>query len=690
MRRSGAACAAAAAWVMLAGSAPASSVPSPFLPLTTQEAGGVVDVGLWGRSYRFSAGPLPSQVRSQGMELFVGPPRFRFVGAQGAQEIEWQPPTILWAGEDMARLRSVGRLPGLRVYADTRVEYDGMIAVELTLTAERLVRVGRLEYELELARGAARYFARHLPYDYQVANVDKSRLLEAAGWLRRAGLALDFVPSLALGNRQVGIEWWSETNAHWSPLPGVRPFEVVRDADAVRLRVTPISARLALAAGSTWRDAFALFVFPARPPPERWRSVRFLPYNRAGRFDPQVGTRFVFLAMQDTFHARYDGLPASIDDAFQRERRADLRRRGVGYMPYGILTLAPILHPRTLNSFELWSADGKWWRLQEDHNNLVIQRNHPELGAGAPYGYAACAARRDYFDWILDENLGMLRAEDPDAFYFDHGAITRMCVRNPVLDGKSGRESWEYRNVRDFYKRLYESVKAEAPDALIVIHTHGAPKALGAFVDFHMIGEALNAVFGGDRPATEYFADPSLYTPDYLALPPGYLDAQLFPPVGGVATLIPQIRYAIDPEQPERVRRFQRAFQALVLSNDAYAPLWSSDPDTVDEIYQALDRFGGLGSAVIHPWWSNAGQIRRPAGLRATAWIRDGRALLVLANLGDAPLRGQVVLDLQTLSLRGARRHRDLERPELPSGALQGGGFAVDVPPRDLRIFLVE
>jgi hypothetical protein len=343
-----------------------------------------------------------------------------------------------------------------------------------------------------------------------------------------------------------------------------------------------------------------------------------------------------------------------------------------------------------MSGFPEWSASGKWWRIYAGYDNPVIRRTRPELGVGAPYTYPVCAARADYFDWMLEETLATLRSEKPQGLYFDHGGITRMCTRNPLLRGRPGAESWEYQNVRTFYKRLYERAKAIDPDVLLVTHTHGSPKAVGAFVDLHMFGEALNTAFGGGRPSSDYRARPELYTPDYLGLPPGYLDAQLFPRVGGVGSVIPQIRWAMDPARPSRVRAFQRAFLAWLLSNDAHAPLWVSDVDTADEVYRALDRFGDLGGAAVHPWWSNGARIVRPEGLRATAWVAGGRALLVLANLGGAPVRGRIQLDAAALGLPAARRYRDLEAPAAAPRPLESGGFEAAVPARDLRILLIE
>jgi hypothetical protein len=665
-------------------------VPRPFEPLRVDPAGdGALEVSLWGRRYRFDGGPLPSALHSQGTPLLHARPRYLVRGPDGEHEIRWQPPVALDAHTDVVRLRSSGAAPGLRIEAETRIEYDGMVAVALEVAAERATSLLGLRYELPLASSSVQFYSHHLPYDARADNVDKSKLLDVAGLLPER-LALDFVPTLALGDRRVGIEWWSETDAHWSYEPSARPFEVVRSGEVTRLSVTPVAAPIALAPGSPWRDAFAVFVFPARPPSERWRSVRILPYNRAAGFSSRIGTRFVFLAMHANFLAQHDGLPAAEDARRQRELREELEWKSVDYMPYGTLMLAPMLHPAVMSHFPDWSAGGKWWRIYEGYENAVIRRTHPEVRVGDPYTYPVCAARADYFDWILEENVKTLREERIDALYFDHGVITRMCVRNPALAERPGRQSWEYRNLREFYKRLYERAQAVNEDALIVIHGHGAPKALGAFVHFHLFGEALNGFFGGGRTPHEYQAKPALYTPDYLSLPDGYLDANFFPPVGGVVSLIPQIRWASEKMDPERVKKFQRTFQALVLSNDAHAPFWVSDLDTADEIYRAVDRFGDIGDALVHPWWANGATIRRPAGLRATAWVRDDRALLVLANLGQAALRSRIEVDLAALGVAGARRVRDLERPDSWRTKLDAGGFEVDVPPRDLRVLQLE
>jgi hypothetical protein len=672
-------------WAALGGGARAGTVPEPFEPLRVHRDGDAIAIDLWGRRYHFDAGPLPSQIESQGLALLAEPLTIRTAGVPYV----WGPARVVQVAPERVRISAYGRLGHVQAHAQTRIEYDGMIEVSIRLQAQQSVSLARLRYELKLVPEVSRYYSHHLPYDHQAGLVDKQQLLDSAGPLP-GQLRLPFVPTLAIGDPRVGIEWWSETNAHWNVPVDHRPYTVVSDESGTRLTVAPIEDPLRLEKRDTWRDRFSLFVFPARPPPERWRSVRVVSYNRAANFDPDVGTRFLWLAMQDTFRPLYDGLPQTADVPFQAGLRADLGRRGIGYMPYGMLTLAPFLHPTTMARLDRWSAQGKWWRIQEGQINRVIERTQPAIGVGDPYTYPVCAAHRDYFHWILSENLATVRAEAPGALYFDHGGISRMCERSPLLKETEGREVWNYGELRRFYKQLYERLQDEAPGTMVLAHTHGTPKALGAFLDFHLFGEALNRVFSDGLPTAVYRADPSLYNPDYTPLAETTLTAMLHPRVGAVASLIPQVKWALDASSPGRTRAFQRGFQAVVLANDVHAPLWASDNEAAEDVLRAVDRFGGIAEAVVHPWWDNARLVRTPRGLTATVWVRDGRGLAVVANFGEVGVLGRIDLDLEGLSLAGARRVSDLEHGSMWTRKLIDQGFSLRVFAGDLRILVIE
>jgi len=662
-------------------------VPPPFTSVEahTREDGVVVRV--WGREYTFEGGPLPTSIRSQGRALLAGPPRFR----TGDEEVRWELPQVVLEGPEAVRLRSRGRLdaPGApEIRADTLVEYDGMIRVMLALEAVRQpATLPAFAYELELPRDAARFVNRHLEYDYKNRNVAKDTLLEAAGHLPDGTRRLPFVPSLFLGGRRIGLEWWSETNATFKGPHAREPIVIDAGPETVTLRVEPLSAPHRLEAGETWFHELAIFPAPMRPPPEDWRSVRLVSQGLGmPRFATDIGTRFVWISMSPQFPPRWHGLPHSRDDPKQRQLRRRLAQRGIDFIPYGKLTVAPNLHPRVMESFEEWSAGGQWWRKANAPERVVFEANDEDWKPGAPYTYPVCMGRSDYVDWMLDQNVAALEQDDLDGLYFDHGAITRMCRRSPVLEGHKDREVWEYCEVRRCYKRLYERAKRVDPEALVVIHTHGTPRALGAFVDFHLIGESLNRTFsrGSHRAARN---DPSVYEPDYLALR-DWLDAQFFPPIGGVTALLPQIKWAVDPKQPERGRRFQRALHAWALAQDVPVMFAVSDFETAEAVLRAVDRFGGMSEVRVLPWWEDDSPVSVSPPARATVYLEPGRALVVVANWEDRAIQTEIRLDAAALELGGAPKARDLERQApLP---VADGRIRLRIPPRDFRLVALD
>jgi hypothetical protein len=301
-------------------------------------------------------------------------------------------------------------------------------------------------------------------------------------------------------------------------------------------------------------------------------------------------------------------------------------------------------------------------------------------------------ARQDYLDWMLAQYLDTFRAERLDGVYFDHATISRMCVRTPVLKGRPrDRQAWEYFSVRDFYKRLYEGMRATSPpDALLTMHSHGPPRALAAWADFTFIGEGWNVMFKGSHGWNQIKGNRRLYDPDYFRLPADYLEAQLLPRIGGVIAVLPQVKHALDPDQPERGRRYQRAFFARILPFDV--PYWNSGSENrvLSDVNLALDRFGPLDGATVFPWWEERGVVARHDAVRVTSYAKDGRVLILAANWSDKPVEARLSLQHALLGLREDARARDAEVKGAKPGKPVRGEIEVHIPPRDLRILLLE
>lgn len=667
-------------WPSLGFAQKTASVPPPFEPVRVEAQESAVVVRLWGREYRFANGPMPDSVRSLDRELLAEPARVLLDGAP----IAWNRVTVSEARPDAVRLESRGTRGPLRIAAVVQIEYDGMIRVDLTIDGPG--KISSLRYELPLRSEHAELFNHHLLYDYRLRNVDKSVALEAAGKTPRTSRRFAFTPSFWLGDREVGIEWWSETNVHWEGPHVHEPIVVEPSTGRVVLAIEPLGRTHAIAAGEPWQDRFALFPMPMRPLPPDWRSVRFVSQGTsAPQYDSHIGTRLAWVAFGRNFEAMWHGLPQSRQNETQRRLRERLADRGIAYIPYGKLTLAPTMHPKTLARFDDWSADGVWFRVPPGDEARAIEASGVPYKKGQPYGYAVCMGRTDYLDWLLEENLAAFAAEKLDGLYFDLGAISRMCRRSPKLAGRADREIWEYFNVRDFYMRLYAAMKQKNPDALLVIHTVGQPRALTGYADYHWVGEHVNSIFSDGRNGKAIAADPSLYRPDYLALPDGYLAALTRPHVGGAWVLLPQIKQV----GPERAAAYHRGLQAWTLLNDVPIVIGNTDMKEAEAIARALDRFGSLSGAELYPWWSNGEKLRTPESLRATLYRVGKRGMLVVSNLGNQAAGGVVTLDRVALGLGEASQWQNLETTGRAQ-PLEEGALPVQVPARDFRLFVVQ
>jgi len=255
---------------------------------------------------------------------------------------------------------------------------------------------------------------------------------------------------------------------------------------------------------------------------------------------------------------------------------------------------------------------------------------------------------------------------------------------------EGGALSWGYFNLRDFYRRLYEAVKASHPDVQITIHTHGQPRAIGAFVDYVFIGEALNVVFRGDRPLREIRERPDLYKPNYMDLPVGFLEAQIFPRVGGATALLPEVHLGRDRKNPQREIQLTREMFAEVLVNDIPVWLTNSDVRTRTAIMESVDRFGNRDEATFHPWWTDPLGLDGKPDIVASAYTRDGTALFVISNRGSSPASVVLKPDLERLGLAPGRPVDDAEQPASHPMKLQESGIPIEVAPHDFRLVWVR
>ena len=194
-------------------------VAAPWTPLKL--AGDYVKC--WGRSYHFGKGPLPAEVVTGGKHILAGP--IRLVGNVGGRDLQWtsgncEPSEVTPEHITMAGIANSGdsRDCPLRMKGTARIEYDGMIRVDLTLTPGKPEVLAReLTLEIPLNTANARYLY-HFPGQWgSVAN---------SGFVPKAGWAHGFKPFVWLGDEDRGFSWWCESDENWYPYGNPRALTV--------------------------------------------------------------------------------------------------------------------------------------------------------------------------------------------------------------------------------------------------------------------------------------------------------------------------------------------------------------------------------------------------------------------------------------------------------------------------------
>ena len=648
---------------------------------------GTIEIAVSGRRYLFAAGPLPSSISSLERAVLAAPPAFALVVSGRPTTVVWDSISVLDESPRMVRFRTRGRGGSLRLNAETTVEFDGMIRVSLHFSSDRSLEITTFTYRLPVALDVARFYNRHLSYDYTTMRVKRDVLLDTAGPVPESRLEMPYVPSVAVGDLDVGIEWWSDTSANWtgaSRSQEHKPIRLERRADRVDLEITPIASPIRLDPGETWSHEFAVFAFPMRKAPSVVHSNRFISPGEARTHREVPWARLFTIVFPGQFDARWHGLPGAADSPAQRKLRERFERLGTGYVPYAKLMAAPSMHPRTMQMLHTWSSAGKPFTGPADGERKFIRAHGWKTGT--PYSYAVCGTERAYFDWILDETLHTIAEESPAAIYYDWGSIMEPC-RNRR---RNGRLEWGYFELRDFYRRLYEAVKSRHPDILITIHTHGQPRAIGAFIDYVFVGEALNVAFRGPRSLREIRRNPRLYEPHYMNLPDGFLEAQVFPRTGGTTALLPEIHLGRDESDPRREVRMTREMFAETLVSNIAVWLTNSDVATRSAIMSAVDRFGDLDRSRFHSWRTDPLGVSGIPGIRASAYEGTASAMVVVSNRNGTPTNVELRASPELLRRGSAARVTDLERPESEVANVEDGMVSVRVPARDFRLLRFE
>ncbi|MCC7350886.1 MAG: hypothetical protein IT446_09975 [Phycisphaerales bacterium] len=553
-------------------------------------------------------------------------------------------------GDTMAVVTQAhGRLDQVALTITNKIEYDGLSWIEMKLDPARPTQLEGLYLDIpiradqatllhEVTDSIRRVFAGHTP-------AGKGTVWDSGKLLNTSGMIGNFKPMYWLGNEDRGLCWFGESDKGWSLDEKLPALQVIRDGDEVILRVHFVNKAFLLDKPRT--IAFGIQATPVKPMPNGWRGW-VGPYSKAEHknltyfnFSPVAGQIPTYAA---TANAPY---PADYEKA--KEAMDKLRDDGCIPFLYEVMLGMGVSYP------EAEAYRGEWIRASY-------------IGAGS------------YVNFRVETLRDFLKKCGLFTFYEDNCYLVP--IKDPALGYGYVRDDGQYQGEFALFNTR-NLLKGEAE----VYQSLGMPNYVGVHKSTTMVPPmyafATIAIDGEQRfmttPETDYIDQFSL---DYIR---AHIMGRQF---GFVPFFLSEIK--LPKDQTKAIHAGTRSEFALLWLNEiASWPAYGIDQATVDNAIRAKGQFDIAAADVkFHPYWEKDKVVKTDSSDTVVSlWSRPGKALAVVANLGEAR-DCAVSIDFSRLGLN-PKVIRDFESGESLSPG-PDGSLKVPLPRHDYRLIWIE
>ena len=504
-------------------------VPKPWTPLTIDQSGKQkLSIGCALRDYGFAANTILDSVRAADADILAAP--VKFFGVVDGKSLRLRGDTLqtLSADRDTIELeqRLVGQ--GVEMSMRPRIEFDGVIRYDWSITGTRSVRVDSLGIEIALHRRHAEYLY-HFPGLWGTA--------QNSGALPDEPVLMGFRPYVWLGDDRRGLGWFCESDRNWYPPANGLVTEIVTKGNRVLLRLhiisRPIQMRPLTAKPAEWiatpeleaaasRDAaivdqplevfgtqhytFGLQATPVKPvQPDAWDyrithvGTNITGHKKPLKVAPAVLDRFVNAGVRTVvIHEQWTDIEGHWIPANEKQVRKivnDCQSRGLKillYYSFLVSDLAPE------------------WRDFGMSNLVLPKRGYPLYHEPPqPDQSAWCVCLNGAWqDFTVDAMARTMDQFGLDGVYLDGTEYPFGCCNtlHGCGDEKSGgtiNQTFPIFGVRSAMRRIYNAVRERCPDAQINVHNSTCMvMPTLAWATSYWDGEQFQAVRGADTAAS--------------------------------------------------------------------------------------------------------------------------------------------------------------------------------------------
>jgi hypothetical protein len=578
-------------------------------------------IGVWGRTYRFGVLPLPASVVARDAEMLTDP--ISLVGTVGGKPLVWSGAAcqLRESHPHLARLRATAESDALRCEAEIRVEYDGMVRCDLSLSPKsQKTTIERLVLEIPLD-------ARHAAFLHTWPGQWGSTGNSAA--LPKDGYHGPFKPFVWLGDHQRGLCWFSESDQNFFPSKPDRVLEIERTDKRVMLRVQLITIPQTIDRPLKYTFGFqATPVKPAQPDAWDYRIVHMGGYGMDnGLLDRLAGCGVRTMC----FHEHWTDIQNYTTTTHGPELDklvAACHQRKIQLLPYfGYLmsNIAPEWD-RYHDECLVYPRAGEYQRQPKQTAYIVCYRSH----------------WRDFMAAGIDR---VLTEHHVDGVYLDGTSEPWGCANQRHgcgylrPDGSVGT-TYPIFATRQMMKRIYTIVKHHNPVGQVNVHQSTCMTIPTlAFATSYWDGEQLQGL-KRDSAALK-------------VLPLDAFCAEFMGHNWGVPAEL--LWYADGP-----FRRVE-AMSLGLLHDVPVRPVSMADVEVAARLWKTFEVFGRHEAAWL-PYWANAHCVRtQPADVKVSLYNRPGKGLIaVVVNTGGRPCHAEVNFDLAALGQSAELTARDV------------------------------
>lgn len=676
--------------------------PPPFTDLKY----GSSSVSCWNRKYVFDGASFLKQAFIGGKESLAGPIQFMGSFSDGTP-LKWENAKFEFLSKkcDSAKIASTAKAGGIECRAITTVEFDGMIRVDLELRPDKKTELKNLYLDIPLSPelGTYKYLS--------ICDTPGKRMNWK--WKDRIG-KLDayfnytFCSEAWLGNEEKGLCWCAEDMKNWGLENDKKAIEIVKKKDAVHLKINYFDSPFELK--KPLKFTFGLQATPIRPRPANWRLLR--QFDRANSHYPNMYGQSVAIVGWGA-----NGTPPPPEKRIELQLKGDPLGRLSTWNDWPV-NINPV---RIRQVFEATSKslkckpfliDGKkkpeeritlfYMPRVSNEDDCASKYYMQEWSAYPPerippmgeqwnsrvYKVFRTCYASSYADYMLEKIKSSLDIfPDIKGIYFD-GAFPCGCMNSKHGHGYMRKGKLNYSSPiwgsRDFYKRLYKTLKKRGKDNIFFGHISCTRfiSEMG-FFDIAFDGEHLGndlVKAGGDYISAVPL---SVWRAQFTGKQVGYIPVML-----SQAWRVCGSYSKVKKLPPGKYAKMIRTYLAMCLIHDIL-PIDRVEVDMIQSYYMALDEFGHWDADFI-PYWKNKGLLSVDSpDIKISIYKKKGKLLLCAANLSGKKWKGNITLNIQKLEMPDNLTAKNLETGdslENLSGVLKN----VKIEGHDFGIYALE